>query len=316
MAHDVALKGLKFVPAFFFKSNQVSDPVTLMGLKFSNRVGLAAGLDKDGEYIDALAKLGFGFIEVGTVTPKPQSGSPKPRIFRFPEQEAIVNRMGFNNRGIEYLVSRLRKMKYKGVLGVNIGKNFSTSIEKAADDYLTCLREVYPYASYITVNISSPNTPGLRGLQFGELFTDLISKLKAAQSEMSSQVGRYVPILIKLAPDITPEQLSHIANQLCEYKIDGVIATNTTPEREGISNQFLANEAGGISGKPLFDRSTDIIKQLSQQLKGRLPIIAVGGIMSAQDAKAKIDAGASLVQVYTGLIYKGPGLIKEIAQAL
>lgn len=315
VAHDIALKSLKFVPALFFKTNTVYKPVTLMGIKFANSVGLAAGLDKDGEYIDALAKLGFGFIEIGTVTPRPQSGSPKPRLFRYEEQQAIINRMGFNNRGVDYTVECLRGMKYKGVIGVNIGKNLSTSIEDAVADYLTCMRKVYPYASYITVNISSPNTPGLRGLQFGELFTNLLKQLKDEQSKLAAQTGHYVPLVIKLAPDIKLEQLEHIAKQLCEYHLDGVIATNTTPEREGLDEVF-AKQAGGLSGKPLFKAATEKVSQLTKLLDGQIPIIATGGILSGSDAQAKMQAGASLVQVYTGLIYKGPKLIKEVAAAI
>lgn len=291
-------------------------PHRVMGIDFPNPVGLAAGLDKNGDYLDALAGLGFGFIEVGTVTPRPQPGNLKPRLFRLPEAQALINRMGFNNRGVDYLVSRIREARFRGVLGVNIGKNFDTPPERAVDDYLTGLRKVYPCAHYVAVNISSPNTPGLRELQHGEALDRLLSALKQAQATLAAEHGRYVPLAIKIAPDLDDRALVAIGQALLYHGVDAVIATNTTFSRQGVAGLPHASEAGGLSGAPLTARATEVVRRLRDVLAGRLPIIAAGGIMSGADASARIAAGASLVQLYTGLIYRGPGLIREAVEAL
>lgn len=291
-------------------------PVEVMGIKFPNAVGLAAGLDKNGACIDALAALGFGFIEIGTVTPRPQPGNPKPRLFRIPEAQAIINRMGFNNDGVEQLIRNVQNASFKGVLGINIGKNFDTPIERAADDYLTCLTAVYPHASYVTVNISSPNTKNLRDLQSADALSDLLGKLKAEQARLTDQHGRYVPIALKIAPDLDDEQLADIARLLKQHRFDAVIATNTTLSRQGVSDLKYGNETGGLSGAPVRQAATRVITDLAVALAGEVPIIGVGGIMNGQQALEKIHAGASLVQIYTGLIYRGPVLIRECVQAL
>lgn len=317
-AHSVTLKLLKAahisgLSALLYPT--ISDkPVNVMGLNFKNPVGLAAGLDKNGDYIDALAALGFGFIEIGTVTPRPQPGNPKPRLFRLPEQLAIINRMGFNNLGIDHLLGQVKKCRYKGILGINIGKNFDTPIENAVDDYLIGLRKSYPAASYITINISSPNTQNLRQLQQGDESRKLIAALKEEQLLLQQEHGKYVPLALKIAPDLTPEDISRIAKQLLEFEIDGIIATNTTIDRTLIATHPFAQEAGGLSGSPVKDKSTAVVKGLTAELQGKIPIIAVGGILSSDDAKEKFTAGASLVQVYSGLIYQGPKLIKEIIE--
>lgn len=291
-------------------------PVKVMGLDFPNPVGLAAGLDKNAQAVDGLAALGFGFIEVGTVTPKPQSGNPKPRMFRLPEQQAIINRMGFNNLGVDAMLARLDKVKYQGVLGINIGKNAVTPVEQAVDDYLYCLRKVYSRASYVTVNLSSPNTPGLRTLQYGEALQALLEQIKRTQLTLAEEQGRYVPIAIKIAPDMTPEELALVANTLVEQGMDAVIATNTTLARDAVADLPHGNEAGGLSGGPLTQASTEVIRLLAQELNGRLPIIGVGGILCGADAAAKVAAGASLVQLYSGFIYRGPTLIREAVDAI
>ncbi|MEF3066359.1 quinone-dependent dihydroorotate dehydrogenase [Pandoraea apista] len=292
------------------------DPRTVMGIRFPNPVGLAAGLDKDGSCIDGLAALGFGFVEVGTVTPRPQPGNPKPRIFRLPQAEAIINRMGFNNGGVEQFLQNVQSARYKGPLGLNIGKNADTPIERAVDDYLICLEKVYPYATYVTVNISSPNTKNLRQLQGGDELDALLGKLKDKQRQLSDRHGKYVPIALKIAPDLDDEQIKVIAGTLTRHGFDGVIATNTTLSREAVAGLPYANETGGLSGRPVFDASNRVIRALATELGGALPIIGVGGILSGADAKAKLDAGASLVQVYSGLIYRGPELVRECVQAL
>ncbi|MCL5041196.1 MAG: quinone-dependent dihydroorotate dehydrogenase [Gammaproteobacteria bacterium] len=291
-------------------------PVKVMGLDFPNPVGLAAGLDKNAQAVDGLAALGFGFIEVGTVTPKPQSGNPKPRMFRLPEQQAIINRMGFNNLGVDAMLAHLDKVKYQGVLGINIGKNAVTPVEQAVDDYLYCLRKVYSRASYVTVNLSSPNTPGLRTLQYGEALQALLEQIKRTQLTLADEQGRYVPIAIKIAPDMTPEELALVANTLVEQGMDAVIATNTTLARDAVADLPHGNEAGGLSGGPLTQASTEVIRLLAQELNGRLPIIGVGGILCGADAAAKVAAGASLVQLYSGFIYRGPTLIREAVDAI
>jgi dihydroorotate dehydrogenase len=291
-------------------------PRTVMGLDFTNPIGMAAGLDKDGEHIDALAALGFGFIEIGTVTPRPQSGNPKPRLFRLPQAEAIINRMGFNNQGIDRLVANVRQADYRGILGINIGKNFDTPVENAAEDYLICLRKAYRYAGYIAVNISSPNTPHLRQLQNAEELSELLYLLKLNQQKLADEHGKYTPLAVKIAPDLEPAQIDEIAALLMKHQVDGVIATNTTLSRVGLEGLPHREEAGGMSGAPLRQRATEVIRLLHVALQGALPIIGVGGIMSAADAKEKMEAGASLIQVYSGLIYRGPALVGEIAQAL
>lgn len=291
--------------------NRPSRPVSVMGLHFPNPVGLAAGLDKNGDYLNALGRLGFGFVEIGTITPRPQPGNPQPRLFRLPEHNAIINRMGFNNKGVDYLVEQVKKRDYSGVLGINIGKNKLTPERRALDDYRQCLVAVYPYADYITVNISSPNTPGLRDLQFGEALIELLEGLKACQNEQAQRTQRYVPLAVKIAPDMDDLALDKLVTTLVDTEVDGVIATNTTLSRSGVENASLANESGGLSGAPLRQASTEMIAKLSERLQGQLPIIGVGGILSGRDAQQKFSAGASLVQVYTGLIYRGPQLIKE-----
>jgi dihydroorotate dehydrogenase len=292
-----------------------SAPVDVMGLQFPNCVGLAAGLDKNGTAVDGLGRLGFGFLELGTVTPRPQPGNPKPRLFRLPEQQAIINRMGFNNAGIDALLERLASVRYRGILGINIGKNFDTPIENAVDDYLICLDKAYPRASYVAVNISSPNTKNLRQLQGASELDALLGALKARQTALADRHGKYVPLALKIAPDLDPEQILNIADALKRHRIDAVIATNTTLGREGVESSSLAAEAGGLSGGPLFEKSTSVIHSLARALAGELPIIAAGGITSGARARAKIDAGAALVQIYSGLIYRGPELVSECIAA-
>ncbi|MDH1261600.1 quinone-dependent dihydroorotate dehydrogenase [Pseudomonas sp. GD03944] len=291
-------------------------PVNVMGLTFANPVGLAAGLDKNGDAIDGFAQLGFGFVEIGTVTARPQPGNPKPRLFRLPEAEAIINRMGFNNHGVDHLVARVQAARYKGVLGINIGKNFDTPVERAVDDYLLCLDKVYTHASYVTVNVSSPNTPGLRSLQFGDSLKQLLEALRQRQEDLAQQHGKRVPLAIKIAPDMTDEEIIEVARALVETGMDAVIATNTTLSREGVEGLSHADEAGGLSGAPVRDKSTHTVRVLAGELAGRLPIIAAGGITEGQHAAQKIEAGASLVQVYSGFIYKGPALIREAVDAI
>ncbi|MDF1832387.1 MAG: quinone-dependent dihydroorotate dehydrogenase [Porticoccaceae bacterium] len=291
-------------------------PVEVMGLTFPNPVGLAAGLDKNGDYFNALAELGFGFVEIGTITPRPQPGNPQPRLFRLPEYQAIINRMGFNNLGVDHLVAQVRERQFKGVLGINIGKNFDTPVEKASDDYRHCMEKVYAHADYIAVNISSPNTPGLRDLQHAQQLDELLATLKQTQTRLADEQGRYVPVALKIAPDLDDEQITDMARQLIKRGIDGVIATNTTLSREPIKRSPLAGEQGGLSGWPVRERATEVIGKLAKALDGVLPIIGVGGIASGADACDKMNAGANLVQVYTGFIYRGPGLITEAAGAL
>ena len=291
-------------------------PVTVMGLNFPNPVGLAAGLDKNGAAIDGFAQLGFGFVEIGTVTPRPQPGNPKPRIFRLPEAQAIINRMGFNNLGVDNLIARVQAANYTGILGINIGKNFDTPVERAVDDYLICLDKVYPHASYITVNVSSPNTPGLRSLQFGESLKQLLGALAERREVLAWQYGKRVPLAIKIAPDMSDEETVQVAEALLESGMDAVIATNTTLGREGVEGLAHGNEAGGLSGAPVREKSTHIVKVLAGELAGKMPIIAAGGITEGAHAAEKIAAGASLVQIYSGFIYKGPALIREAVDAI
>ena len=319
-AHHLTLNGLnaanKLGLMSLAASRPADDPRTAMGLTFPNPVGLAAGLDKNGEAIDALAALGFGFVEIGTVTPLPQPGNPKPRLFRIPEAQGIINRMGFNNEGVDALIANVKRAKFKGVLGINIGKNAVTPIEKAADDYLIGLRKVYAHASYVAVNISSPNTKNLRQLQGGDELDALLAQLKAEQEKLAQQHGRYVPLAVKIAPDLDTDQIKNIAALLMRHRIDGVIATNTTLSRDGVENLKHGNETGGLSGAPVRDKSTAVIRQLAAELQGALPIIGVGGILCGTDAAEKMQAGAMLVQVYSGLIYRGPALVGECADAI
>ena len=291
-------------------------PRWVMDIEFPNPVGLAAGLDKNGDHIDALAALGFGFLEIGTVTPRAQPGNPQPRMFRLPAARAVINRMGFNNLGVEHLVSRVKRARYRGVLGINIGKNFDTPLERAAEDYLACLRKVYPLASYVTINVSSPNTKNLRELQRADELAPLLSALKQEQRRLADAHGKYVPLAVKIAPDLDPQQITAIAALLIGHRIDAVIATNTTLARDAVSGLPHANEAGGLSGAPLTAMAREVVRTLSHALDGALPIIGAGGIMTAADGVAMMASGASLVQLYTGLIYRGPALVGEVGAAL
>jgi len=319
-SHDLALKTMNLSSELglhhLLGAEVQEHPVEVMGLRFPNPVGLAAGLDKNGIAVDGLAAMGFGFVEVGTVTPRPQPGNPKPRIFRLPQQNAIINRMGFNNDGVDTLLKNLERSRYKGILGINIGKNKDTPNENANDDYLYCMRKVYGRASYITVNVSSPNTPGLRTLQFGDSLNSLLDVLKTEQIKLAGVHNRYVPVAVKIAPDMTEEEVGMVAASLKAYELDGVIATNTTLSREGVEGLPHANEAGGLSGAPVRNKSTRTIKALAEALDGALPIIGVGGITDGQDAAEKIEAGASLVQVYSGFIYRGPELVSDSVKAI
>lgn len=291
-------------------------PINIMGLDFPNPVGLAAGLDKNGDAILGLSGLGFGFIEIGTVTPRPQPGNPKPRLFRLPAAEGVINRMGFNNLGVDHLLARVKGANFPGVLGINIGKNADTPVENAADDYVLCMDKVYCSASYITVNVSSPNTPGLRSLQFGDSLRNLLNTLRERQEELTVLHGKRVPLAIKIAPDMTDEEIIDVANILVETGMDAVIATNTTLSRAGVEGMLHADEAGGLSGAPVREQSTHVVRVLAAALAGRLPIIAAGGITEGQHAAEKIQAGASLVQIYSGFIYKGPELIRQSVDAI
>ena len=290
-------------------------PTTLMGLSLPNPIGLAAGLDKNGQYIDALAALGFGFIEIGTVTPKAQAGNPKPRLFRVPEHQAVINRMGFNNQGIDAMIQNIEKSRFNGILGINIGKNATTPIENAADDYLLCLEKAYAHAGYITVNISSPNTQNLRALQGSDELSALLSALKNKQAHLAAAHGRYVPLAVTIAPDLNEQQVADIAHAAMQTEIDGIIATNTTIDKSALGHHPLAGEQGGLSGAPVREASNRVLKQLLAELEGRLPVIGVGGILSGADAAAKLHMGAAAVQVYSGLIYRGPALVKECLRA-
>lgn len=319
-SHELALGSMNLAASLglhkLMGAGTQSLPTKVMGIRFPNPVGLAAGLDKNGTAVDGLGAMGFGFVEVGTVTPRPQPGNPKPRLFRIPEHQAIINRMGFNNAGVDQLLKNLERSSYQGVLGINIGKNKDTPNEQAHLDYLLCLRKVYSRASYITVNVSSPNTPGLRTLQFGESLNILLDALKTEQARLASIHGRYVPIAVKIAPDMDNDELGLVAASLKTYEMDGVIATNTTLSREGVEDSPLAQEAGGLSGAPVRNRSTATIRALAEHLDGALPIIGVGGITEGFDAAEKIEAGASLVQIYTGFIYRGPALVRDSVAAI
>lgn len=321
-AHHLSLRGLRLAEEvgalkLMFPEEEFLAPVEVMGLRFPNRVGLAAGLDKEGNTIDALGRLGFGFVEIGTITPRPQAGNPKPRLFRLVEHEAIINRMGFNNPGIKAGVENVRRSKhFDGIIGFNIGKNKDTPNENAADDYLACLRAAYPVADYIAVNLSSPNTPGLRDLQSEEASARLLERLKKEQAALEKEHGKRVPLLFKVAPDLDPPHVSSLARVFLEGGLDGLIATNTTLAREPVAGHPRAHEAGGLSGRPLTQRSTEIIRAFAGAFGGRIPVIGVGGISCAQDAVDKVKAGASLVQIYSAFIFQGPKLVKDCARAL
>jgi dihydroorotate dehydrogenase len=291
-------------------------PVNVLGLEFPNAVGLAAGLDKNGDHIDALAACGFGFVEIGTVTPRAQPGNPKPRMFRLEKDGAIINRMGFNNAGVEHLINRVKASKRDCIIGINIGKNRDTPLERAVDDYAIAYQHVYPYADYITVNISSPNTPGLRDLQHGEQLSRLLHTLKQQQQRLAEQYSRYKPLLVKIAPDLDDDEIRELAHTLIDSGIDGVIATNTSNQRPDLQSVALASEQGGLSGRPIQQQSDHVLRVLVRELDGKMPVIGVGGIMSAEDAQRKFQAGASLVQLYTGFIYSGPGLISSILKEM
>ncbi|MEI6094149.1 MAG: quinone-dependent dihydroorotate dehydrogenase [Gammaproteobacteria bacterium] len=310
-AHAWALKALDYVPNHFFKVlPQQSQQI--MGLQFPNRIGLAAGFDKSGRYVDALAKLGFGFIEVGTVTPLPQMGNPKPRLFRLAPEHALINRLGFNNPGVAILVENLQSMQYQGILGVNIGKGKETALTHAVEDYVYCMERVYPFASYITINISSPNTPDLRLLQQKEYFLHLVQTLRQTQLRLADLHGRYVPLVIKISPDETDETLKKMAEIIRNQGIDGIIATNTTCARTDVQHCVHGNEQGGLSGRPLSQRSTACLVLLKEIVGDEVTLIGVGGIDTVAAAQQKIAAGAALLQVYTGLVYQGPGLVKRL----
>jgi dihydroorotate dehydrogenase len=315
-AHDLTLAALRAAPAAALACASrplAGNPVRVMGLDFPNRVGLAAGLDKNGEAIDGLAALGFGHIEIGTVTPRPQPGNPKPRLFRLPEHRALINRMGFNNRGVDALVENVKRCAFarRGILGINIGKNFDTPIERAADDYVACLERVYPHASYVTANVSSPNTRDLRRLQDDAELRSLLDALDRARELLADRHGRRVPLVLKVAPDLEPVQIRAIAGAVRRHRADGLIATNTTVSRSGVAGAPHAAESGGLSGAPLFERSTEVVAALAAALQGEVPIIAAGGILNGEQARAKLQAGAELVQMYTGLVYRGPELVRE-----
>ncbi|EMO4163595.1 quinone-dependent dihydroorotate dehydrogenase [Morganella morganii] len=319
-AHEFTFHQLKRLSRspfrFLIQQHVATKPVQCMGLSFKNPLGLAAGLDKDGECIEAFDAMGFGFVEVGTVTPKPQPGNDKPRLFRIVEAEGLINRMGFNNLGVDNLVENIKQARFGGILGINIGKNKDTPVEQGKDDYLICMDKVYTHAGYIAVNISSPNTPGLRTLQYGDMLDDLLSAIKIKQQELHQKHGKYVPVAVKIAPDLTAEELIQVADSLVRHNIDGVIATNTTLDRSLVQGLNHCNETGGLSGRPVQSKSTEIIRLLSKELNGKLPIIGVGGIDSLVAAREKMDAGASLIQIYSGFIYHGPKLIKNIVNCL
>jgi dihydroorotate dehydrogenase len=310
-AHHAALA----LSRFGMRASLPERPVTAMGMRFPNPVGLAAGLDKDAAYIDGLAKLGFGFIEVGTVTPRPQPGNPRPRIFRIVEKNALINRFGFNNVGVDAFLANVARARWRGILGINIGKNFDTPMEQAADDYAFCLEKVYGAASYVTVNVSSPNTKGLRDLQQERQLAELLERLASARERLARSYGRRVPLVLKVAPDLEPEEIHGIADAVLRYRLDGLIATNTSVSRDGVEGLPHADEAGGLSGAPILERSTRVLSSFRERLVGKAALIGAGGIVSGADALQKFRAGASLVQLYTGLIYRGPGLVRECVSA-
>lgn len=318
-AHAIALRALNLAdktgiaPLLFGKPLEA--PRTVMGLKFPNPIGLAAGFDKNAQCIDGLGRLGFGFLEVGTVTPRPQSGNPRPRLFRLSQAHAIINRMGFNNLGVEHLLENVRRRRYSGILGINLGKNATTPLENAVDDYLYGLHQVYPHADYITINISSPNTKNLRKLQHGDELHQMLQQLKSAQTSLATSHRKYVPLVLKIAPDLSHEEIVEIAHICITNQMDGIIATNTTLSRVGVESLQQGQEAGGLSGAPLTERATEVVQLLTETLQGKIPVIASGGVMTVADVQAKFTAGASLVQIYTGLVYHGHQLVHQAVQA-
>lgn len=320
LSHQLSLSALDWLAALGLSGLLVPraapDPVELMGIRFPNPVGLAAGLDKNADHLQGLGALGFGFIEVGTITPRPQPGNPKPRLFRLPSERAIINRMGFNNKGVDHLLRRLQAYRGDAIIGVNIGKNFDTPVSRALDDYVYCMRRVYQHADYITVNLSSPNTPGLRDLQFGDSLKTLLAGIKREQSVLAASTGRYVPLAVKIAPDLARDDIHGIARTLVELQLDAVIATNTTITRDGVEHLSAAAETGGLSGAPLRSRANEVLTELADCLAGQVPIIGVGGIVEPEHALEKLRAGASLVQLYTGFIYAGPALIRDVREAI
>ncbi|MDX1569094.1 MAG: quinone-dependent dihydroorotate dehydrogenase [Xanthomonadales bacterium] len=320
VAHDVALNSLRRAHALglapLFSARVENRPCTVFGLEFPNPVGLAAGLDKNGDYIEALGAMGFGFIEVGTVTPRPQPGNPKPRVFRIPQRHALINRLGFNNKGVDHLVERLRRCRNQGIVGVNIGKNKDTPNDRAVDDYVHCLRKVYVHSAYITINVSSPNTEGLRDLQSGSVLGGLLDALLDERDGLASHHGAYRPLLVKIAPDLSQSQVEELARLFSSRKPDGVIATNTTVDHGAVAGLPHGDEDGGLSGEPLMGPATDVLGQLRTVLDEDIPLIGVGGILQGADAARKREAGADLVQIYTGFIYRGPELIAECARAM
>jgi len=318
-AHGLALEGLRLgygVGATHLLCKTRSLPVTVMGLQFPNPVGMAAGMDKNGDYIDALGSVGFGFIEIGTVTPRPQPGNPKPRIFRLEKANAMINRLGFNNKGVDYLVRQVKKRHFSGILGINIGKNFDTPNDKAADDYLVCLEKVYPHADYITINISSPNTRGLRDLQDAEQFDSLLAALNSRRLELADEFQKRVPLVIKVAPDLEDEQIPGMAQAVVENEFDGLIATNTTISRDAVKGMRHADEQGGLSGAPVKDKANHVLAEFRAHLPPEIALIGTGGITEGADAAEKIELGADLVQFYTGFVYKGPDLVADSLKAI
>ena len=308
------MKQLELTP--LIAHDRVSDPVEVMGIQFPNRVGLAAGLDKDARCIDGMAALGFGFLEVGTVTPRPQPGSPKPRLFRLKQRKAIINRMGFNNEGVDAMIKRIRRSPFDGVLGINIGKNKDTPLENTLDDYTTCLRKVYKTATYIVVNISSPNTQGLRSLQFGEELVRLLAGIKEEHLRLKEKYEKYVPLVVKIAPDMDEKEVDDVAKRLLDFELDGVIVSNTTVSRKDIVGEKYSSETGGLSGDPLRDQSNLVLAQIADLVKNKMAVIGVGGIMQGEHAAEKIRLGADLVQLYTGFIYSGPDLVRDSALSI
>lgn len=315
LAHEVSLEMLNQFRGLL-PQTRVQQPTRVMGLEFPNRVGLAAGLDKNADYLPGLSRLGFGFIEVGTVTPKPQDGNPKPRLFRVIRHQGIINRMGFNNKGVDYLLDRIPPAPRHYRLGINIGKNLSTSVDNALSDYRQCFVAVYTQADYISINVSSPNTPGLRQLQNEDALDELLKGLSETRKRLQDQHQYNRPIALKISPDLDDKAIPAIAEALQKYAIDALIATNTTLDRSAIDGHALATQAGGLSGAPLRERSRHVLQAFHQHLGGAIPIISVGGIDSLEEAQIRLDLGASLVQIYSGLIYKGPGLVKSIAEGL
>lgn len=318
-AHELTLESLRMgyrVGATRLWCREQSLPVHCMGLDFPNPVGVAPGLDKNGDYFEALGSLGFGFVEIGTVTPRPQPGNPKPRVFRLTEAQAMINRLGFNNKGVDHLVRRVKRHNFKGVLGINIGKNFDTAIENAADDYLNCLEKVYPYADYVTVNVSSPNTRNLRDLQGEDELDALLGRITDRRDQLADEYGRRVPLAVKIAPDLDDETIPAIAGVVAHHRMDAVIATNTTVSRDGVEGMKHAGEPGGLSGAPLKPKADKILAALRVALPGEVALIGVGGIVTGQDAVDKLELGADLVQFYTGMVYRGPDLVNECLQAI